>query len=61
MSQPFTGTVFECPSCGASVVVTEVPTPMLFHPYPTCERFKAVDTVADGAAYMREAREKGEN
>ena len=47
---------FTCPGCGARVVIFEGPPATVLHPEPTCSRYDALETVQDGADYMRDAR-----
>lgn len=49
---------FPCPSCGALAGSKDTDPPTVFHPLPMCDRFIAIQTVADAADYMRESRAK---
>jgi hypothetical protein len=53
---------FSCPGCAARVVIfagdPPAVAPTVLHPYPTCARYDALETVQHAADYMRDARLK---
>lgn len=51
-------TSFPCPGCGAPCSASDYNTPIVTHAEPTCAMFDKLETVTDGADFMRAARAK---